>query len=61
MGIFGKFFKVAASEDEDLGAIRNALNIYKNYKKREAEASEAERKEAEEALAFLRQNDQDPT
>lgn len=61
MGIFGNLFKTVAAEDVDLNAIRKALNVYKNYKQREADASEAERKEAEEALSFLRQNDQDPT
>ena len=63
MSIGDKLFSIISSEEEgrDIAAIHRAIKLWKNYKKREAEASEAERKEAEEALQFLKLNDNDPT
>lgn len=61
MSILSSLFNTVTADDKDYTAIRKAIKVYSNFKKREAEASEAERKEAEEALAFLRLNDNDPT
>ncbi|RYG60756.1 MAG: hypothetical protein EON60_06005 [Alphaproteobacteria bacterium] len=62
MGLFGKkLLNVVESDAEDLAAIHSAMKKWQNFKKREKEASEAERKEAEEALQFLKMNNEDPT
>ena len=61
MGLLSSLLKISSAEDHDMTAIRKALKVYSEYKKRESEASEAERKEAEEALAFLKLNDNNPT
>ena len=58
-GILSKIFDLATDEP-DFNAIRKALKVYSEYKKHETEASEEERQQAEEALAFLKLNDNVP-
>ncbi|RYG60337.1 MAG: hypothetical protein EON60_07530 [Alphaproteobacteria bacterium] len=64
MGLFGNKLMNLITTDKDgrdVAAISLAYKKWQNFKKREKQASEAERKEAEEALQFLKMNNEDPT